>query len=162
MIEIYENLYIGGEKDERALRGQPDWFFVHACKEPYHRDALGYTGRAAPNTHPEYLIAHRPGRLILNLVDVDNVAYISPIIIDTALDVMQQQLSRNKVLLHCNQGMSRSPTIGLLYLIKHTAAFDGLSMEAAVTAFTVTYPPFSPAKGMADYLIGNWSRYSDR
>jgi hypothetical protein len=48
------------------------WFVVHACKEPYHRKELGYTGRAAPKEHPEYLICRRPGRLILNLIDPPN------------------------------------------------------------------------------------------
>lgn len=73
MIEVFPNLYVGSEQDEHLARGAPCWFIIHACKEPYHRQALGYSGRAASKDHPEYLIAHRLGRLILNLVDVDNV-----------------------------------------------------------------------------------------
>lgn len=71
MKEITKNLFIGSQEDyEQDVKFQPDWFVIHACKEPYHRQALGYTGRAAANTHPEYLIAERENRLILNLVDV--------------------------------------------------------------------------------------------
>lgn len=65
MIEVCPNLCVGSEHDEQRIRGQAGWFFIHACKEPYHRQALGYTGRAAAKTHPEYLIARRNGRLIL-------------------------------------------------------------------------------------------------
>lgn len=120
MLEVHSGLFVGDEADERHARGEPGWFFVHACKEPYHRQALGYTGRAASKDDPEYLIARRDGRLILNLVDVADVNYVAPEIIDTALDVIHAQLNSTKVLLHCNQGQSRSPSIALLYLSRYT------------------------------------------
>jgi hypothetical protein len=51
MIEIHPNLYIGNEHDyEFNVRRESGWCIVHACKEPYHRQALGYTGRAAPKS----------------------------------------------------------------------------------------------------------------
>ena len=111
MIEVYTNLFVGAEHDEVSLRGQDGWFVVHACKEPYHRQALGYRGQGAPKHHPEYLIARRDGRLILNLVDVDDVNFISPIIIDAALGDIHQNIMSKRVLVHCNQGQSRSPSI---------------------------------------------------
>ena len=107
MIEVCPNLHVGSEQDEQRIRGQAGWFFIHACKEPYHRQALGYTGRAAAKTHPEYLIARRNGRLILNLVDVDDPSYISPEIVDAALDAVRDNIQHSKILLHCNQGQSR-------------------------------------------------------
>ncbi len=77
MIEVYPFLYIGDQNDyESNVKHQPGWYVVHACKEPYHRQALGYTGRAVSNTHPEYLIARRGNRLILNMVDADDPSYI--------------------------------------------------------------------------------------
>jgi len=85
MIEVMPNLFVGDQSDEAQIRGQAGWFVIHACKEPYHRQALGYSGQGAPKTHPEYLIAQREGRLILNLVDVPNVAFISPLIMDAAI-----------------------------------------------------------------------------
>src|ERR1039457_6195845 len=118
MIEVQPNLFVGSQDDEASIRGQSGWFVVHACKEPYHRQALGYTGRGAPKTHPEYLIARRAGRLILNLVDVADINYIPAEIIDTALSDIHKNIPTNKILVHCNQGMSRSPTIAFLYLLK--------------------------------------------
>lgn len=160
MIEVYPNLHVGAEHDEQRIRGQAGWFFIHACKEPYHRQAQGYTGRAAAKTHPEYLIARRNDRLILNLVDVDDRSYISPEIVDAALDAVRDNIQHSKILLHCNQGQSRSPGIALLYLLKHTDILGQKDMAAAIAAFRAIYPPYAPARGMAEYIRLNWHRYA--
>ena len=47
-----------------------------------HRDALGYSGKAAPKGHPEYLLARRENRLILNLVDANDPRLFAKEIID--------------------------------------------------------------------------------
>jgi hypothetical protein len=110
MRKVMQNLFVGNEVDyETNVRNDNSWAVVHACKEPYHRQALGYSGRGAPKGHPEYLIAKRGTRLILNMVDADNPAYIPKEIIDAALQFIHEQLaSGKKVLVHCNQGASRS------------------------------------------------------
>ncbi len=57
MIEVYKNLFIGNENDfEQRVKNQLEWRVVHACKHPYHKNLLGYTCKAAPKNHPEYLI----------------------------------------------------------------------------------------------------------
>jgi hypothetical protein len=160
MIEVKSNLFVGSQDDEAAIRGQGGWFVVHACKEPYHRQALGYSGRGAPKDHPEYLIARREGRLILNLVGVDNVSYIPPEIIDAALIDIHQNITSSKILVHCNQGMSRSPTIAFLYLLKHSDDFSGRDHPTSVQRFQNIYPPYNPAPGMAEYVRVNWNKYS--
>lgn len=162
MIEVYANFFVGSQDDEASIRGQGGWFVVHACKEPYHRQALGYTGRAAPKDHPEYLMARRDGRLILNLVDVDDVKFVSPLIIDAALGDIHHNLMSKRVLVHCNQGLSRSPSIGFLYLAKFSDVFKEQGYDGALRHFQRLYPPFAPAKGMADYIRLNWPRYSSR
>jgi hypothetical protein len=159
MIEVYQNLFVGSQNDEVAIRGQSGWFVIHACKEPYHRQALGYTTPGAPKNHPEYLLAARPGRLILNLVDVDKVSFIAPEIIDAALIAVRDNIGSSKVLIHCNQGMSRSPTIAFLYLLKYTDVLGVTKHTEAVRTFQALYPSYAPAKGMADYVMLNWEKY---
>lgn len=159
MIEVHPGLFVGDEADERRVRREPGWFFIHACKEPYHRQALGYTGRAAAKDHPEYLIARRDGRLILNLVDVADVNYVAAEIVDTAIEAIHGNVGSSKVLLHCNQGHSRSPSIALLYLSGYTDRFAGMGLDDALMAFRSLYPPYAPARGMADYVRLNWNRY---
>jgi len=160
MIEIYPNLFVGTADDyEFQVKGQEGWSVVHACKEPYHRRELGYTSRAASKNHPEYLIAKRESRLILNLVDAPDLAYISKEIIDAALEFIHKGLSEGrKVLIHCNLGESRSPSIGLLYLAIYT---EKLSKEfaAAENEFRQIYPSYNPGAGMKGFLIKNWSNY---
>lgn len=162
MIEVLDNLFVGSQDDEAAIRGQSGWFVVHACKEPYHRQALGYSGRGAPKDHPEYLMARRTGCLILNLVDVNDINFISPEIIDGALTDIHQNITSRKILVHCNQGMSRSPTIAFLYLVKHSDVFNEQDHTTSVQRFQSIYPPYAPAQGMADYVRVNWAKYSSR
>ena len=159
MIEVHPNLFVGSQDDEVAIRGQAGWYVVHACKEPYHREALGYTSRGAPRQHPEYLLAERPGRLILNLVDVAQASFIAPVIVESALGAIDRHIGGFKVLVHCNQGLSRSPSIALLYLLKHTEVLGSQDPGVALLAFLKLYPPYAPAQGMADYVRLNWAKY---
>ena len=160
MIEVLPNLYIGDQSDyEYNVRGKEGWFVVHACKDPYHREALGYTGRGAPKGHPEYLIARRGNRLILNLIDSDDPQYIPKEIIDAALEFIEKGLkSGKKVLVHCNLGESRSPSIGLLYMaIK--GFISNQTFEDAEKEFRSIYPNYFPNRGMRMFLLKNWHIY---
>jgi hypothetical protein len=55
MIEVMPRLYVGNQidwetnvKHKGTGNPKPGWSVVQACKEPYHREALGYIGRGAP------------------------------------------------------------------------------------------------------------------
>lgn len=162
MIEVYPNLYVGNEDDEAKVRFEQGWFIIHACKEPYHREELGYAGRGAPVDHPEYLMAYRDCRLILNLVDVFEVEYIRREIVDAALAAIRDNIGAMRVLIHCNRGQSRSPTLALLYLLQSTDVFDDCENIAEVcAAFRGIYPPYFPARGMADYVRRYWALHLD-
>ncbi len=160
MVEVTKNLFVGHQNDyESDVKGKDGWFIVHACKEPYHRKALNYKGRGAPKDHPEYLLAVRGNRLILNLVDTDNPAYIHGEIIKTALDFIYQGLnSGKKVLVHCNQGRSRSAGIGMLYMAVH-GLIPNQTLEDAESTFICIYSEYQPGKGVRNFLKNNWSSY---
>ena len=152
MIQVYSNLYVGDENDyERTVRPQGDWAVIHACKDPYHRKLLGYTTQAAPKNHPEYLMARRGLVLYLNLVDAADPQYIPDQIIDAALAFIEEQLTAGKkVLVHCNQGVSRAPSIALLYLVK-VGHIDG-TPEEIVKTFQGLYPGYNPTNGIRLYV----------
>jgi hypothetical protein len=160
MIEIHPNLWVGTEYDyESSVKGKSEWEVVHACKEPYHRRELGYRTRGAPKGHPEYLIARRERRLILNLVDAPNPAYIPKEIIDEAIEFTHLALeNKHNVLIHCNQGASRSPSIGLLYLAIYKDKLPKDFIEAE-RAYQSIYPPYNPGAGMRGFLMQNWDSY---
>lgn len=161
MIEIYPNLFVGAENDyERTIKFQPGWWIVHACKEPYHRQLLGYTGRGAPKEHPEYLLARREKRLFLNLVDVEDPTYVAKEIMDSAMIFIAEGLKAGeKVLVHCNLGESRGPSIGLLYLAAYTDRLPKQSLNDAEIEFAKIYPMYAPKRGIREFLRMNWYKY---
>jgi hypothetical protein len=160
MKEIFPNLFVGSEEDYNRIKNDlKGWYIIHACKEPFHRRALGYKGRGAPKDHPEYLIAERDGRLILNLVDADDPAYIPKEIIDKALETIEREISSSKILLHCNQGMSRSAVIGMLFL--HSKGLLPDDFYEAEKKFLEIYPFYAPNNGMRMYAFNNWDNYGN-
>lgn len=160
MKEIFPNLFVGSEEDYNRIKNDlKGWYIIHACKEPFHRRALGYKGRGAPKDHPEYLIAERDGRLILNLVDADDPAYIPKEIIDKALETIDREISSSKILLHCNQGMSRSAVIGMLFL--HSKGLLPDDFYEAEKKFLEIYPFYAPNNGMRMYALNNWDNYGN-
>lgn len=162
MIEICPRLFVGSETDyEMSVRHQTGWWVVHACKEPYHRQLLGYRGRGAPKDHPEYFLAERGNLLFLNLVDADDPAYIPQQIIDAALVFIEKGLkSGDRVLVHCNQGESRAPSIGLLYLVTYTDILPCSTLSEAEASFRQLYPGYSPKEGIHGFLQTHWEEYA--
>ena len=160
MKEVAENLFVGNMYDyENFVKNQVGWSIVHACKEPYHRQLLGYRTKGAPKEHPEYFFAERGDRLYLNIVDAPDPAYIPKVIIDKAIEFIDNKLKLgNKVLIHCNEGMSRSPIIALLYLAT-TGKYNGKNFEIAEKEFNEIYPSYNPKTGTRGYAIINWNKY---
>ncbi|WP_320130766.1 dual specificity protein phosphatase [uncultured Sphaerochaeta sp.] len=160
MKEIFPNLFIGNQEDfDRFVKFQQNWATIHACKEPYHRKAVGYTGRSCSKDNAEYLLAIRDDELMLNLVDVADPLWISPIIIDKAISFISEKLDEGKkVLVHCNQGHSRSAIIGLLFLASK-GYFSKLSFKEAEIKYLKIYPDYFPAGGVKGYARQEWSKY---
>jgi len=158
MTEILPGLFVGDQRDyEYGVAGRSGWAVVHACKEPYHRALLGYTGRGAPKTHPEYLHAVRGDRLYLNLVDVADQAYIQKELVEAAIGFIHEKLAAGrKVPVHCNQGESRGPGIALLYLLRHTQVLPKTSPADALGTFQRLYPALRPSPGIAGYIAAHW------
>lgn len=168
MTQIYPNLYIGSQADYESNVFDPNqWSIVLAAKEPWHRQALGYTTRGAPKDHPNYLYLTYENKLILNLVDADNPDYIIAECIDIAIDFIDSQLAIDKkVAVFCNQGKSRSAGIGLLYLafvgkfVLQTEEYSNSSGYGfAFSYFKDLYPNFNPSIGMEEYIKRNWDKY---
>ena len=154
MLEVFPRLFIGNDQDYENLKDE--WSIVHACKDPYHRRLLGYR-RDAPKTHPEYLFARRDRCLFLNLVDASNVAYIPKLVIDTALKFIEEELVTRYTLVHCNNGFSRAPSIGFLYLV--TKGYFESDVNLAIKSFKRIYPCFNPTKGIYDFIHFYYSDY---
>jgi len=159
MIEVHPRLFVGAQVEyESRVRQESGWAIVQACKEPYHRDAVGYTTPMPLKGHPEYFIARRDSRLCLNLLDAPDPAEIPAEVMDAAVAFIHECLmAGGRVFLHCQMGMSRSPSIAMLYLGTHTDRLPADSFDAALAKFSDIYPPFSPRLGVLGFLRDRWA-----
>lgn len=160
MEMVHENLFVSNQIDyESGTFNEKEWSIVLAAKEPFHRNALGYTGRAAAKDDPEYLYAKRDNKLILNLVDAPKSIFFDKGLIDLALDFIDEELNGGKkVLIVCNQGESRSTSLSLLYLVKK-GLISGETLEDVEAEFLKLYPKYSPGTGMRGFVKENWEYY---
>ena len=158
MTEIEKNIYVGNLIDYDMNQLNTDFCFVQACKEPCHRRAVGYSGRSADKNNPEYLIAYRERRIILNMIDPPTGKYFENVLFEKSLEFIDEQLNNGKkILIHCNQGISRSPSIGLLYLATKNK-IRNQNFEIAKEDFKKIYPTYNPS-GIQEFLTLNWKNY---
>ena len=157
MVRIANKVYVGSLEDYENIKSDSSFFTVIAAKEPYHRQALGYTGRSCGKDHPEYLYAERENCLICNLVDANSAEYISDTIIGKVLKDIDRAIKGEKtVLICCNQGKSRSAGIGLMYL-RHCKYFETEDFETAEKFYkNYIYTYYEPANGIRDYVKSHW------
>jgi len=155
MKEIHHNLFVGNDADCNACAANPEFAIVHACKT-CHQKALNYTG-ALPAMHPNYLIYEDGGHLYLNMVDMPKEflpKFTNPMF-KRAMDFIARELKTKKVLIHCNYGASRSPSLGLTYLAI-TGVISNHSFEEAATEFEAIYQTYTPGTGIMFYMKRNW------
>jgi hypothetical protein len=155
MIEVYPNLFIGTEEDCFFIQ-RDDWAVVHACKSPCHQRVLGYKG-SLPKDHPNYLICERGNHLFLNIIDPNEPLFMPPLFV-ASLDFIEKHISKRKVMIHCNEGLSRSPSLDLLYLAKRASVIDNESYVAAARDFIKLFPSYRPQRGIALYLKLHWEK----
>jgi hypothetical protein len=154
-ILINERLSFG---NERACTHITDGTIavVHACKEPCHRGAVGYSTRTIPSNHPNYLVLERGHHLYLNLIDPPQPLFMMPSF-EAFLKFVDREISERPVLIHCNQGESRAPSLTLLYMAKRLATLPNDSYAVAATAFRQKYT-YNPGRGIEIWLTTNWSK----
>lgn len=155
MQEIYTNLYVGNDNDCNKSTDK-DIAIIHACKS-CHQKILDYK-KSLPNTDKNYLIyQNNNNNLFLNLVDMKKEfsrEYTDPIM-KQSLDFIEENIHIKTVIIHCNQGMSRSPSIALLYLAKKNLISNNNYLNAKQD-FLEKYKNYNPGRGIEEYLKNNW------
>ena len=153
MKEIHTNIFVGDDTDCEICTEDHGFSIVHACQTCHYR----VQGGPLPSSAPGYLTFKKGHNLYLNLLDsLDEPLpeYAHPIFIN-ALDFIHKELKAKKVLIHCNYGYSRSPSIGLAYLSAVNLIPNDF-FEQAAEKFSVLYPKYAPGRGIALYLRHNW------
>jgi len=88
-----------------------------------------------------------------------NPSFFDKRMIDKSLDFIEKKLDEGlNVLVHCNEGFSRSPSICLLYLLKH-GKIKGDTLDDCITEFMKLYPEYAPGIGIKGFLENYWKYY---
>ena len=70
----------------------------------------------------------------------------------TFMDEMEDQ----KILIHCNRGESRAPSLAILYLAKRSSKIPNDSFDEAKQSLKKVYPLYNPGRGFSKYLQKFW------
>lgn len=148
-------IYVGTKEDSR-LRNDPTWAVVNTART-VHLEVKGWSNRP-PRDHPDYLSIEEGQFLSFNWIDSTSQMYewSGPTAFIKALDFIDKWYSSKNILINCDQGLSRSPTVALLYLAKRMHVISEQSFAQAHVDFQALYPNYAPS-GIADYVNEHWN-----
>ena len=156
MYEVHTRLFIGTEVDCRL--GDDTWAVVHACKSPCHQKAVGYRG-SLPPTHPNRLVLERGNDLYLNMIDPPQPLFMPPLFTGFLEFGSRHWDAGRTLLVHCNLGESRAPSLAMLFLAKHLHVIGGSDFDTARTDFLVIFTRYAPGLGIQIYLREHWHEF---
>jgi hypothetical protein len=164
MEEIIPRLWVGGDRDYEELvdKDKRGWSYLRCCKEGPggHRQSCGYTGLGAPKDR-NYLVKRKGENLMaLNLIDADDPNFISPQMIRAGLDFIVERLAAgDKVLVACNHGHSRGPSVALMYLRSIGEMPHAFALSERI--YHTIYPHYEPRAGIRQFARSHWSKLND-
>ena len=156
MIQLGDTkIYVGTRYDSR-LRNDPSWAVVNTAKT-VHIEVKGWSN-APPRNHPDYLAFEDGQFLSFNWVDGAARMYdwSGPEAFVRALDFIGKWYESKNILINCDLGQSRSPSVGLLYLAKRLHLISDSSFAVARAEFQELYPGYAPS-GIADFINSHWN-----
>lgn len=156
--EVFPGIYIGGDSEYELLKDREDFSFVRCCKygPGGHQQTLGYKSASAPKG-PDYLSIVKDNRLSLNMIDKDDPNFFPDELIEKAISYIGQELNAGKkVLIACNKGHSRGPTITLLYL--RSIGEMPWSFIRSEMIFRTLYPAYAPEQGIRQKARALWAK----
>jgi predicted protein tyrosine phosphatase len=150
---VHDGLYIGSETDCR--HSDDKLAVVHGCKDPCHRRAVGYSGNLSPS-HPNYLVLERGDDLFLSLIDPPGPLFKLESFTAYLAFARRQVEEGRDILVHCNMGQSRAPSLAMLALAKVRGAIPDGSFDEAMESFLALWPSYHPGTGISRYLERHW------
>lgn len=155
MKEVYDRLFVGSDTD--CFNDRAGWVVVHSCKT-CHQKAVRYKC-SLPKTHPNYLVLERGNNLYLNMIDPPGPLFMMPLFTEFLRFIRQHWKDGKNILIHCNRGESRAPSLALLFLAKDIGVISNQNYSKSKSDFLKHYPPYSPGKGIQIYLGNHWREF---
>lgn len=124
---------------------------VHATNES------SVIGGRLPKTHPNYLVLEKEFDLYLNIIDPPVPLFMPPLFTNFMAFSDKHWNAGRGLLIHCNQGESRAPSLVLLFMAKGLSAISDQSYASARSEFEQIYPHYNPGNGIETYFSKNWA-----
>jgi len=160
MIELLDTKIFIGAKNALNRTNEQDWAVVHATQSIQY-EIFGWNRKTnkPDKGHPNYIFYENNNKLSLNWVDGKAYLYgwSGVETFKKVLNFIEKWNNQRKVLIHCDQGQSRAPTLGLLYLAKRLESIPNDSFKKAKKAFIEIYPNYLPS-GIGVYVEQNWNK----
>lgn len=138
----------------------PNKSVVHCVKDPCHSIIVGT--RKLPKDHRNYLAAEFPRDLFLNMIDPPQPLF-QPGTFERFMKFMREHSNDKAILIHCNKGGSRAPSLAMLWLAKGLHVIGDESYDVAVEEFEPLYfaadegeTLFKPGEGIQTYMREHW------
>lgn len=125
---------------------------IHACKHPCH---MGKVGQLQPSD-TRYLGMEEYGDLFLNMIDSEKPLFQRQSFEYFLRFARDNWLEERPLVIHCNKGQSRSPTLALLFMAKCLQIIPDSSYDDAWDKFEETYGIYTPAAGIETWMRENW------
>lgn len=154
--QLSTGLYVGNGDDLVDWPDDEGFAALHCAKDPWHRQMVGYDTRSAPEG-PERLVARRGNRMALNMVDAPSAEFFDEEMVQAGLDFISERIvAGDRVLVHCNMGVSRSPSMALLWMHRNDQEWAAMSFDEATEALRHRGVEYWPGNGIAGFLKAHW------
>ena len=139
---VHEGIFIGNgyDADQHKFAGST----LHCAKDPWYQQA--YIPAILPNVKR---ISYN--EMALNMVDANTIMYFPDQMINAGLDFITERLAEgDPILVHCNMGLSRSPSMVFIWMFEHGFLDD--KFRYAMPQFKELYPSYCPGNGIYAYV----------
>lgn len=185
MTELAHNIFIGtvGEINEN-----PGWKIVNLA-HTYHYKLHEWGIRdGVDRTQDKCYVVHENSRMLsINWIDANEAKYFDyngegVRVFEKIFNFITKFKHDFKILIVCNKGHSRAPSVGMAYLAKKTDILstripslnekkEGVTIDTIAEAtfekppyglardrFLKLYPDYLPGQGITEFLIDNWDK----
>jgi Dual specificity phosphatase, catalytic domain len=157
-VMVHPGLFVGNGQDIYKFAGS----LLHCARDPWYTNAIQRVRH--PEKFPDYgivisgteqmlgLVARLSyNEMALNMVDAASPMYFCDEMVDAGLNFITDRMAEgDPVLVHCQLGISRSPSVAMLWLYEHGFLDD--DFDVAVIQFKRLYPDWTPGHGIWTYL----------
>ena len=145
-VMVHHGLFVGSAADTYKFSGS----ILHCAKEPWFVEAKE-RGLVPLRESYNTVIRIAYNEMSLNLVDAADKKYFNDVTINPGLEFISERMAEgDAVLVHCNLGISRSPSIALLWMWEH--GYLDKEFRYALPQFKELYPAYQPGNGVWQYL----------